>query len=85
MAGNWNMFNRPLRAMTTIAPSDTVNLPRLTRQIVVTTAGDLKVDMAVNGHIRTVTLQSVPAGTIDLAATRVYATGTTASGLTGVY
>ena len=60
-----------------ITPSDGANLPHVTTRIWIGGAGTLKVDMERSG---TVTLSGVPAGTIlDIAAKKVYATGTSAT------
>ncbi len=70
-----------------ITPSDSVDLPRVTRSIYVGAAGNVKVNLAYapGGTPESVTLTAVPAGTfIPVRATRVFATGTTATGLVGL-
>jgi hypothetical protein len=66
-----------------ITPNDTTDLARVTRGIYVATTGALKVDMADSS---TVTFTGLAAGVIHpIAAKRVYATGTGATGIVGVY
>lgn len=73
----------PAEAAFDITPHNTNELENYTRGIYVGTAGALKVDM-VSGD--TVTFTNIAAGVIHpIRARRVYATGTTASGLIGVY
>ena len=73
-----------------ISPSDSVALAALTRYIYVggyatgTTPGDIAVVLA--GSSGTVTLKSVPPGTVlPLCALQVLSTGTTATSLVGLY
>jgi len=66
-----------------ISPSDSVDLPNVTKGIWAATTGTLKVDMVSGG---TVTLTGIPAGKfLPIAAKRVYATGTTVTGLIGFF
>lgn len=65
-----------------ITPHDTNDLAYATRALYVGVTGTLKVDL-VGGD--TVTLTALPVGVIRLRATRVYDTGTDASGLIGLY
>ncbi len=65
-----------------ITPSDTADLAEIPRYVYVGSAGDLKVDMMDGG---TVTFTAVPAGTLlPIRVTRVYLTGTTATGIVGL-
>jgi hypothetical protein len=83
MPFGWNLFDRPNRQRFAITPSNSANLARLTRQIVVGTGGDVRMDIASAGRIQTVTV-TLAAGTHNYAAIKVYSTGTTASGLVGI-
>lgn len=66
-----------------IAPNDTQNLPFLVKGIWVGGAG-IVVVVLLGGD--TVTLAGVPAGTLlNLNATKVFSTGTTATLLVGLY
>jgi len=66
-----------------ITPSNTVDLANFSRAIWVGGTGDVKVDMVGSG---TVTYTTVPAGyMLAVRASRVYATGTTATSLVAVY
>ena len=65
-----------------IVPSNSINLTEDTTGIYAGGAGDVKVQM-INGDIVTFT---VPAGVVlPIQVRRVYATGTTASGVIGLY
>lgn len=63
-----------------ITPNDNVDLPIATREIIIATGGALAVQK-LSGDAVTLTL---PAGRFALVVKRVLATGTTATGLTGV-
>lgn len=66
-----------------VTPNDGTDLATPTRGIYVGASGDLKVDMRGVG---TVTFVGLAAGMIHpICARRVYATGTTATGILGVY
>lgn len=69
-------------------PSDTVDLPVITRGIYVGGAGDLTVNLAgQDGSLSNpVLFKAVPVGTtLWIKATRVKATGTTATDLTALW
>jgi hypothetical protein len=67
-----------------IVPNDAADLPYVTRSIYVGTAGD--VTLLLRSASAPVTYKSVPAGTrLMVSATRVYATGTTASNMLAEY
>jgi len=61
-----------------VTPSNTVDLALPSSALHISVAGTLKVDM-VSGE--TVAFPVVPVGTIHIAVTRVYATGTAATGI----
>lgn len=66
-----------------ITGNDSTDLTNATRGIYVGGAGDVKVTMVGSG---TVTFAAVPAGsTLPVRAARVFATGTTATNLIGLY
>lgn len=66
-----------------VAGSDTVDLARSTRAIYVGVAGDVKVT-TISGE--TVTFANAPTGMVlPVRAIRVFATGTTATALIGLY
>jgi hypothetical protein len=66
-----------------ITPSNSTDLSVPTRGIYVGVTGDLKVDMVEAG---TVTFKGLAAGLIHpISAKRIYATGTTATDILGVY
>jgi hypothetical protein len=64
-----------------IAPNDGANLAQPTRGLAVGAAGTVTVDFADGGSNVTLTL---PAGVHPLRVTKVYATGTAATGLVGL-
>jgi hypothetical protein len=67
-----------------ITPSDTLNLPALTRGLYVGVSGDVKVTMA--GNNGTVTFVNLAAGMIHpLRVEKVFANGTDATNIIGVY
>jgi hypothetical protein len=70
-----------------ITTSNTVDLPHATTGIWVGVTGAIKVDMVGDGtgNGGTVTFSAVPVGWFVVRATRVYATGTTATTLIGGY
>lgn len=66
-----------------VVPSDTIDLTYPTTYLWVGASGDVKVDLLKGG---TVTLKAVQAGKLHkIKAKRVYATGTTATGIVGAY
>jgi len=66
-----------------ITPSDTVALTTPTLRIYVGVSGDVKVDMVGVGS--GIVFKAVPVGPLDVQATKVYATGTTATNLVALY
>lgn len=71
------------RSASAITPSDANNLTRITKAFTISVAGDVKVDFADSG---TVTMTGLVVGTVYYMAVRkVYATGTTATGIIGYY
>lgn len=77
-----SLINRPASKAFAIVPNDGANLQAITRKLSVGAAGTVTVDMAEEGTNVTLTL---PAGVYDLAIRKVYATGTAATGLVGLY
>jgi len=74
----------PFNQWRPITPSDTVDLPQLTHALWVGGAGNVAAVMQ-NG-LMPVVLTAVPAGSwLPLAATRINATGTTATGIVALY
>ena len=66
-----------------VTPSDSTDLPQVTRAIYCGGTGDISVVMRSG---ETVTFSAVQAGTVlPIEAVRVRATGTTASNLVGLY
>jgi len=75
----------PMLGGAPITPSDSADLPRVTRGIIITVAGTLKVDL-VDGSTISFLSGSLAIGVIHpLAVRRVYSTGTGATGIFGVY
>lgn len=76
-------LDSPAHSAFAITPSDTVDMAIATRGIYVGVSGDIKVNMAGSG---TATFTGVPQGTLlPIRASRVFATGTTATTMVGVY
>lgn len=72
-----------LRNAVAITPSDSSNLPIITKGFTVAATGTLKADFADSG---TVTMTALVVGTVyPMAIKKVYATGTTATGIIGYY
>ena len=73
----------PIESGFEITPSNTEDLERVTRGIYVGVSGDLKVDLASGD---TITFVGINGGQIHpIRVRRVYATGTDATDLIGVY
>jgi hypothetical protein len=75
-------LSSPARNAFAITPNDSVDLAITPRFLNITVAGNIKVDTL--GGDTGITL-AVPVGRFDLRATRVYAIGTTATGIVGLY
>jgi hypothetical protein len=76
-------LDSPASSAVAITPSDTVDLANVTRAIYVGTGGDLTVIMRGG---QSVTFTAVPQGVmLSVRASRVLATGTTATNLVGVW
>lgn len=79
-----NRLESPALNAAAITPNDGADLTEATRAIYVGVSGNLYVDMVGVGT--NVAFSGVVAGTVlPLRVTRVYATGTTASGLVALY
>jgi hypothetical protein len=73
----------PPEEAASLVPDDAVPLGHVTRAVYVGTGGDLRVRMLKGG---VVTLAAVPGGAlIPLRVAQIYATGTTASDLVGLW
>src|SRR5690349_4549097 len=68
-------------ALIPITPSDTVSLAQKVRGIYVGVSGNVSI---VDSQGNTQVLTNVPVGLLDIRASRVNSTGTTASGLVGL-
>lgn len=80
---NSDLTNPALKAFE-ITPSDSADLPSITRGLYVGVSGDVKVTMAGNGG--TVVFVGLAAGMIHpLRVQRVFANGTDATNIVGVY
>jgi hypothetical protein len=73
----------PARTAFTITPSDTTDLENVPRGIMVNATGDVKVDFVDSGTA--IVLPGLLVGVVyPFRVTRVYDTGTTATGLVGL-
>jgi hypothetical protein len=79
--------NYPPRRASAITPADGTLLTNFFRKIYVGGTGDLKVTMAGDGPAGTpVVIKAAPVGTVlDIQVCIVWATGTTATNLTGFF
>ena len=76
-------LNSPLTNAAAIAPNDSEDISVTTRGIYLGMPGDVQVDLLDSG---TVTLRNLVAGVVHpIRAKRVYATGTTATDIVGLY
>ena len=81
-AAKVQILHPPTRAFD-VTPSDSADMAIVPTMIYIGGTGALKVDMMGSG---TVTLTGLPAGAfVSIRARRVYATGTTATGIIGFY
>lgn len=76
---------RPIEGVFMITPNDSTDLPHVTRRIVVTGSGGTVVVRTVASAETNQTVTVLSGETLDWAAVRVLATGTTATGLRGEY
>lgn len=80
------MVTRPADNVAAITPNNSTDLSALTRGIYVGVSGDLKVDLYDGETVTTVTFTGLASGVIHpIRAQRVYATGTTATSILGVF
>jgi hypothetical protein len=80
--GNAPGLDSPATKWFAVTPDDNTDLQAKPRALWIGGAGNV----AINNGSQTVTLQSVPAGTLlPLRPDRVMATGTTASGIVALY
>jgi hypothetical protein len=76
-------LHSPAKAAFSVTPNDSTDLAISSRGVYVGASGDLKVDMVGGG---TVTFVGLAAGVVHpLRVKRIYSTGTTATGIIGVY
>lgn len=82
-SGSSMQLDSPARSAAAVTPNDSADLPTSCRALYVGAGGDIKVTMAGGD---TVTFTSVPQGMVlPIRAARVWATGTTAASLVGVW
>jgi len=81
-ANNASGQSSPARHIFGVTPADDTDLTVVPRALWIGTGGDLKVDMVGSG---TETLKNLDAGYHPLMVKRVYATGTTAQDIVGLY
>jgi hypothetical protein len=82
MPTNKEFITAPAFSVFDVTPNDSTDLPIQTRSIYVGVGGDIKLT-AISGG--TVTFLNVPTGAVlPVQASRIFATGTTATNLIGV-
>ncbi len=75
----------PMLGGAPVTPSDTTDLPRVTRGIIITVLGTVKVTMADDSVISFLS-GSLAIGVVHpLAVRRIWSTGTAATGIFGLY
>ena len=67
-----------------ITPDDSTDLVRTTRALYIGGSGDIVVDMA-GSEQSSVTFTAVPGGILPIRVKRIRSTGTTATGIVGLY
>ena len=83
-ANEFSGLNSPGYHAVAITPNDGANLATDVRGIYVGVGGDIKVD--VSGGETAITFKNVPQGSVlAVRVTKVYATGTAATNLIGLY
>ena len=75
-------FNSLRWSAADVSPNDSTDLPKLAAVIFCLVAGNIKVSASGGG---TVTLAGVPGLALPVLVDRVWATGTTATGIVAVY
>lgn len=76
----------PIQTGYAITPSDTLDVSITTRGLYVGVAGDVKVTLAANATGSSVVLKGLASGIIHpIGVRRIYATGTTATDIVGLY
>lgn len=78
--GKNESFTGTARDFFPVTPNDGLDLPTDVRALMVATAGTLRVTRIGGGVVNL----TVPAGVLPIACERVHATGTTATGITGL-
>lgn len=80
------MVTRPADSAAAITPNNSTDLTGVTRGLYVGVSGDVKVDLYDNETVTTVTFVDLAAGVIHpIRARRVYATGTSATSILGIF
>lgn len=79
------MVTRPADSAAAITPDNSTDLSAVTRGLYVGVSGDVKVDL-YDGAVTTVTFVGLASGVIHpIRARRVYATGTSATSIVGIF
>lgn len=74
--------NRPVSNAAAVVASDTVDLTTVTKALYVGVSGDI---VAIMAGGQTVTFKSVPVGLLQIRASRIKATGTTATNIVALW
>ncbi len=75
----------PARRLQTITPDDGADLPVVAKALFIGVAGDLKIVPAGSIDGDAVTLKNHPVGYVAVQTRRVFATGTTAGQIVGLF
>jgi hypothetical protein len=86
-AGRSIGYDAPANDAAPVTPSDVTDLAYVSRAILISVAGNIKVDTRGTDKYpgQTGVVIAVPAGVIPLRVSRIYATSTTATGITAIW
>lgn len=82
LPGN-NRLDRAIRRAVAVTPNDSADLAVMTKAFIVGAAGDIKVDMAEGEDA--LVIYAIAGFQYNLQITRVYSTGTDATGIVALY
>lgn len=78
-------LDSPATSSYAVTPNDTTDLTISVKAIYVGVTGDIKVELVNDAVGDAVVLKAVPVGLLKIRARRIWATGTTATNIIGLY